>query len=131
MFRELWDAFCEWASEAWNWIKNFFTKVWERIISWYSALCDYIEKWLNDEDDEAVIIDPTSDLGKQIKILIDEKQPEKQRISRYNKNGMLALHFDGDGELKEVANFEAKTVDQIDDFERDLQKKGGVLRLTI
>lgn len=130
MFRELWDAFCEWASEAWNWLKNFFTRVWDRIRSWYSALCDYIDKWLNDDDDEVVIIDTKSDLGKRIKELIDEKCPEKQSVNKY-RNSMSGLHFDRYGELKEVANFEAESVDQVDDFERDLQKKGGVLRLTI
>jgi len=129
MLKEIWNAFCEWASEAWNWLKNFFQRVWERIVSWWSAICDFINDWLEDDDDEVVIIDKNSSLGSDIYRMIQQKQPNKQSVSKYNKQ---ALHFDKNtGELKEVANFEANSVKETDDFERDFRNNNGILRLTI
>ena len=128
MLRELWDAFCEWASEAWNWTRNFFQRVWERIVSWWNAMCELIEDWLEDDDDEAVIIDDTSSIGSDIYREICRRNPNRQSVKRYNKQ---ALHFDSKtGELKEVANFGANSVNERDDFERDLQRNNGILRLT-
>lgn len=128
MFRELWDAFCAWASETWNWLKKFFTRVWEKIISWYSALRDDILKWLNDDEDEVVVVDGGSNLGKDILDKIKRQCPNSTSFGKYENKTLL--HFRGE-ELKEVSTYEAGSVDQTDEFERDLQKQNGILRLTI
>ncbi|MBO7200327.1 MAG: hypothetical protein J6V54_02920 [Bacteroidales bacterium] len=129
MFRELWDAFCEWASEAWNWLKNFFTRVWEKIRSWYSALRGDILKWLKEAKDEVVVLGGGSKLGKEILDKIKQECPDTTSIGQY-ENEMTLLHFYGE-DLQEVSTYEAKTVDQTDDFDRDLQKKDGILRLKL
>lgn len=129
MFKELWEAFCDWASEAWNWLKNFFSKVWETIVSWWNALCDTINDWLEDDDDEVVVIDVSTQLGRQIYETIQKEQPKTRSVSKYNK--METLHFDRNtGNLKQVANFETNNIQHEDDFAKDLRKENGILRLT-
>ena len=128
MFLELWNAFCDWAAEALNWLENFFSKVWEAIVSWWDAICDTINDWLSDDDDEVVVIDVNTSIGADIYRTIKEQQPKVRSASKYNKREVL--HFDSStGELKEVANFETNNVQRDDDFSRDLRNDNGILRL--
>lgn len=128
MWQKLWDAFCEWAEEAWNWLKNFLSKVWETIVNWWDAMCDTIEDWLNDDEDEVVVIDVSTRLGADIYEKIKQEQPNVRSKSKYHKRE--ALHFDSStGELKHVANFETNNVQYDDDFSRDLRNDNGIIRL--
>lgn len=128
MFRELWDAFCEWASDALNWLRNFFSKVWDTIVSWWDALCDTINEWLESFNDEVVAINVDTEIGKRIYEMIKDAQPNVRSISKYHKTELL--HFDKEtGELKQVANFETDNIQNESDFEKDLRNSDGVLRL--
>lgn len=128
MFSELWDAFLDWASNALNWLKNFFVKIWETIVSWWDALCDTIDEWLDElfDDGEVVVIDPSTQFGRDIYEAIKTQQPERVSRNKYKKQ---AMQFNSQGNLKKIADFEANNVRQKDDFEKDLEKKG-VIRIT-
>jgi hypothetical protein len=129
MWRELWNAFCDWASDAWNWLKNFFKKIWEKISSWWDALMDTIEEWLEEWDDEVVIIDPSTSNGKDFYDLLTKYQPELNNFSSYKKK--MAMRFKSStGDLKQVSDYEAKRVDSTNDFDRDLARKGGIMRMS-
>lgn len=128
MFRELWDAFCEWASDALNWLRNFFSKVWDTIVSWWDALCDTINEWLESFNDEVVAINVETELGKNIYDMIKKAQPNVRSVSKYYQTELL--HFNKEtGELKQVANFETDNIQNESDFEKDLRNSDGVLRL--
>ncbi|MBQ6278036.1 MAG: hypothetical protein IJK62_15170 [Bacteroidales bacterium] len=131
MLRKIWDAFKNWASVALNWLKNFISKVWDFIKNWFSKLFDYVKDLLENEDDEAVIIDTQTEVGRDIYEQICKNCPETTPINKYDKNGKMVLGFDGEHNIKKVENFQAKKVEDNDtDFDRNLAEKG-LIRMTM
>lgn len=123
MWRELWDAFCDWASDAWNWVKNFFKRIWKEISSWWDALVNDIQE-LIEAILEVFVVDTSTPNGEKLRTELARLCPEATNFNGYKQKMMFG--FDkSTHELKKVADYEAKTVNDTNTgFDRDLAKKG-------
>ncbi len=131
MFRELWNAFCDWAKEAWNWLHNFFRKVWDSIVSWWDAIGEIIEEWLEEEPEgEGTVVDTTTKFGQELYEEIKKQCSKTIKIGSFRQK-KIALNFDTKkGTLRKVSEFETNNVQKEDEFERQLRSNGGILRIT-
>ena len=130
MFRELWDAFCDWAKEAWNWLHKFFRKAWDFIVSWWEAIGEIIEEWLENLYTEVVVVDEPSSIFDDIYERIKKECSKTTSVKSFRKK-KIALNFDTKtGTLRKVSEFDTNNVQEEDEFERQLRGNGGILRIT-
>ena len=127
MWRELWDAFCDWASDAWNWLKSFFKKIWKEITSWWTALREFLEDLIDALTGEVEVIDPNTNIGQDIVKKIREIQPETKTMDYYDSKIVITVDKNTDG-IRKVANLAAEKVKGISDFDKDLAQQG-IIRL--
>lgn len=133
MFEELWDAFCDWAKEAWNWLKNFISEKWERIVSWWDKLKDKIKRSLEKViKGEVVVIKTKTSIGQRLKKEIEKEQNRTHTLSSLeSKEGVILCSFDQNAELKSVGSFEADSIQGSSEFDKLLNdhRNNGILRI--
>lgn len=120
------EKLIKWASDAWNWLKNFLKKWWGRITGWWSKL----KIWLKDciqRYQEIVLLDKREDGGRELIEAIRKAQPNTISIDEID-NGPVAICID-DGNIANVVSHDADVM-QEDQYDYQIAKNNGLLRIT-
>lgn len=115
-----------WARNAWNWLKNFFKKIWGRIKNWWSRL----KTWLKDciqRYKEIVLLDAREDGGQELIEAIQEAQPNTVTIDDID-NGPVAVSINYDNTIDKIDSHEA-IVEEESQYESMQAQYNGVLRI--
>lgn len=115
-----------WARNAWNWLKNFFKKIWGRIRNWWSRL----KTWLKDciqRYKEIVLLDAREDGGRELIEAIQEAQPNTVTIDDID-NGPVAVSINYDNTIDKIDSHEA-IVEEESQYESMQAQYNGVLRI--
>lgn len=116
MWQELWDAFKEWAKEAWNWLHAFFQKIYKKIKSWIEELRVWILNQLKKKDEVIITRD------QQILIHIREKNPKT-----HTGQELAALSVKND-RIDQVDDYRAEEVTNRSELDDLLDEEDGTVR---
>lgn len=123
---ELIDKLIAWASNAWNWLKNFFKKWWGRIVSWWSRLKTWLKECIR-QFKEIVLLDAREDGGRELIEAIQETQPNTVTIKDID-NGPVAVSVNYDNTIAKIDSHEAD-VQQLDQYDSMQARNNGILRI--
>lgn len=126
---ELLNKLEEWARKAWNWLGNFFKKLWGRIRTWLEKFRQWAINKLLDKD-EVIVIKPTRNNHKGASIYEAIKRECSNTTSLSdieNGKGLLTASVK-DGEIIDVEQLVA-TPEQEDNLDRALDQNDGIIRI--
>lgn len=120
------EKLISWASNAYNWLKNFFKRLWGFIVGWWSKLKDFVKESLR-EFIEVVILDQREQGGAELVEAIRESQPNTVTIDDID-NGLVAVKVNQNGTIGKVESLQAET-QQEDQYDRMAAQNNGILRI--
>lgn len=127
---ELLDKLEEWARKAWNWLENFFKKIWGRIRHWLEKFRQWAINKLKNKD-EIIVIKPTygNNKGRDIYEAVKDVCPDTTTLTDIeNGNGLLTASVEDD-EIVDVEELLADT-QEYDNLDRALDQNDGVIRIS-
>lgn len=122
------DLVSKWASNVWNWLKNFFAYVYEHIGEWFQIISQWFDEALAELEREGydttgIITNPAYETGRKIIDIL--RNADDGRIS-LGANGNVAMTM-ADENIRQVATFNANKIDNPQSFDALMRERDGVI----
>ena len=121
------ETLIEWASKAWDWLKNFIPYVYDQIVSLLGVVKDWIKEALDvlaDVSDkiQAVLTDPRYEKGKRIIEILRESNG-----SKIPDNANSVAFTMTDETVNKMASFSSNNIEEPAQFDTLMEENDGVL----